>query len=98
AWSAAIAERLGDAARGPLLGRDAMAVTAAEKANLHRNAGALAVDMESHVAARVAQRHRLPFVAARVICDPAGRSLPPAAHVGMKPDGAMDIVAVLRSL
>jgi hopanoid-associated phosphorylase len=98
AWSAFIAERLGDATRGLLLGRNAMVMTASEKALLHRTTAALAVDMESHVAARVAKRHRLPFVAARVICDPASHSLPPAACVGMKPDGAMDIVAVLRSL
>jgi hypothetical protein len=47
---------------------------------------------------RVAGRHRLPFVALRVVCDPADRSLPPATYVGMKPDGAMDVIAVLRSL
>ncbi len=35
-----------------------------------------AVDMESHVAARVAARHGLPFAALRVISDPASRSLP----------------------
>jgi hopanoid-associated phosphorylase len=97
-WSARIADGLGDATRGAFLARNAFVATAWEKALLHRSTGAIAVDMESHVAARVAERHRLPFVAARVICDPAGQSLPPAAYVGMKPDGAMDIIAVLRSL
>ena len=97
-WSDAIAASLVDATRGTLLGRDVMVTTAMEKAALHRAIQALAVDMESHVAARVALRHRLPFVAARVVCDPASRSLPPAAHVGMRPDGGMDIIAVLRSL
>jgi hopanoid-associated phosphorylase len=97
-WSARIADGLGDAVRGTFLARNAFVATASEKALLHRTTGAIAVDMESHVAARAAERHRLPFVAARVICDPAGQSLPPAAYVGMKPDGAMDIIAVLRSL
>ena len=58
----------------------------------------LAVDMESHVAARVARRHRLPFAAARVVSDPAHRTLPPAARVAMKPDGRVDLPAVMRSL
>ncbi|MBV8193632.1 MAG: hypothetical protein JOY64_15205 [Alphaproteobacteria bacterium] len=98
AWSAAIAQALGEPTRGTFLARNAMVARASEKASLHRSTGAIAVDMESHVAARIAQRHRLPLVAARVVCDPAGQSLPPAAYVGMKPDGAMDIIAVLRSL
>lgn len=97
-WSACIERRLGRASRGALVGRNAMVTEASEKSALHRATGALAVDMESHVAARVAARHRLPFVAARVVCDPAGRSLPEAAHVGMKPDGTIDVLAVARSL
>jgi hopanoid-associated phosphorylase len=97
-WTACIAGRVGGITRGALLGRNTMVTTAAEKTALHRATGALAVDMESHLAGRVARRHHLPFVALRVVCDPAGRSLPPAAHVGMKPDGGMDLAAVLRSL
>jgi hopanoid-associated phosphorylase len=97
-WTARIAERLDDVTHGALLGRNSMVTTAAEKAALHRATGSLAVDMESHVAARVARRHHLPFVAARVICDPANRSLPPAAHIGMKPDGGMNLAGVLGSL
>jgi adenosylhomocysteine nucleosidase len=54
--------------------------------------------MESHIVARVARRHRLPFAAARVVSDAAHRSLPPAVRVGMKSDGGMDLSAVLRSL
>jgi hypothetical protein len=54
--------------------------------------------MESHIVARVARRHRLPFAAVRVISDAAHRTLPLAARVGMKSDGRMDLPAVLRSL
>jgi hopanoid-associated phosphorylase len=97
-WSAFMAERLVGARHGAAVGCNAMVTTASQKAALHRATGAISVDMESHVVARVAQRHRLPFVTARVISDPAGQSLPPATYVGMKPDGAMDIIAVLRSL
>ena len=42
--------------------------------------------------------HRRPFVAARVISDAAHRTLPPAARVGMRADGGVDLPAVLRSL
>jgi hopanoid-associated phosphorylase len=97
-WTSRLAARLPEAARGLLLGVDAVVAGSAEKADLHRTTGALAVDMESHVAARVAQRHRLPFAVTRVICDPAHRTLPPAARVAMKPDGRVDLAAVLRSL
>lgn len=98
AWTARLATRLPMAASGLLLGSDAMVAEAAEKVALHRRTGAAAVDMESHVAARVARRHGLAFVAARVISDAAGRSLPPAARVGMRPDGGMDLPAVLQAL
>jgi adenosylhomocysteine nucleosidase len=97
-WSAWLASRLPQAERGLVLGVDAVVALAAQKAELHRTSGALAVDMESHVAARIAVRHRLPFVAARVISDAAHRTLPPAARVGMRRDGRVDLPAVLRSL
>jgi hopanoid-associated phosphorylase len=98
AWTSRLAARLPEAARGLFLGSDVIVAERGEKAELHRTTGALAVDMESHVAARVAQRHHLPFAVARVVCDPAHRSLPPAARVAMKPDGRMDFLAVMRSL
>ncbi len=97
-WTDRLAARLPEAARGRFLGVDAIVASATEKADLHRSTGALAVDMESHIAARVAHRHRLPFTAARVVCDPVHRTLPPAARVAMKPDGHVDFVAVLRSV
>jgi hopanoid-associated phosphorylase len=97
-WTKRLADRLPEANHGRLLGVDTIMAHVAQKAALHRTTGALAVDMESHVAARVAARHRLPFAAARVVCDPAHRALPPAARIGMKPDGRMDLPAVLRSL
>jgi len=59
---------------------------------------AVAVDMESHIAARVAERHGLPFATLRVISDTAGETLPPAALCGMRPDGTMAIGPVLASL
>jgi adenosylhomocysteine nucleosidase len=98
AWTSRMAARLPEAARGLLLGANAIVADVTQKAALHRTTGAVAVDMESHIVARVARRHRLPFVAARVISDAAHHNLPPAARVGMKSDGGMDVPAVLRSL
>jgi adenosylhomocysteine nucleosidase len=98
-WAARLIVRLPAVERGTLLGLDTIAATAEQKAELHRNSGgAIAVDMESHLAARVARRHGLPFVAARVISDAAQRTLPPAARVGMRLDGGVDVPAVLGSL
>jgi hypothetical protein len=54
--------------------------------------------MESHIAARIAAQHGVPFAACRVIIDPAERTLPPAALVGMRSDGRPDVFAVARSL
>jgi len=99
---AMVADRLGQvlphAQRGGIVGSDAIAATAAEKRLLHEQTGALAVDMESHVAARVAVRKGLSFASLRVISDRAEDDLPPAALVGMRPDGGMALGAVLASL
>jgi hopanoid-associated phosphorylase len=97
-WTGRLAARLPEATRGLVLGANAMVAEVTQKAALHRVTGASAVDMESHVVARVAQRHRLPFAVARVVSDAAHHSLPPAARVGMKSDGRMDLSSVLRSL
>jgi hypothetical protein len=75
-----------------------MLADATAKRDAHAATGAIAVDMESHVAATVAARHGLPFAIARVVSDAADRSLPRAAQAGMAPDGGMDIGAVLRAL
>jgi adenosylhomocysteine nucleosidase len=97
-WTGRLIVRLPAVERGLLLGLDTIAATAEQKAALHRASGAIAADMESHLAARVARRHGLPFAVARVISDAADRTLPPAARVGMKADGGVNLPGVLRSL
>lgn len=82
----------------PIAGSDAPLMAAGDKAALSARTGAAAVDMESHVAATFAATHGLPFGALRVISDAADRTLPPAAAVAMRPDGSVDIRAVLASL
>ena len=98
AWVARLAEALPGARLADLAGVDAAVAGSGDKAALHRRTGAAAVDMESHVAARLAALHGLPFAALRVVADPAERTLPPAALVGMRPDGTTDLGAVLRAL
>ena len=98
AWTSRLMQALPAARLGPIAGSDVMIVDAAAKAALHAATGALAVDMESHVAARVAQRRGLPFAAARTISDGADRALPRAAQAGMRPDGGMDVLAVIAAL
>ena len=93
-----LAPHLADAHRGTIIGGNTIIASAAEKATLYAETGALAVDMESHIAARVAARHGLPFAILRTISDTADHALPPAALVGMKPDGGVALGAVLASL
>jgi hypothetical protein len=48
-----------------------------------------AVDMESHMVARVAAKHKLAFAALRVVVDAAHRVVPPVALINMRPAGRM---------
>ncbi|MEO8374163.1 MAG: phosphorylase [Sphingomonas bacterium] len=91
-------QHLPDAHLGTGIGSDTIIATVVEKRTLYAKTNALAVDMESHIAARVAARHNLPFAIIRAISDDASHALPPAALVGMRPDGAMALGAVLASL
>jgi adenosylhomocysteine nucleosidase len=98
AWSANLLQRLPDATHAPIASVDVPVAGVSAKQALHDRTGATAADMESHIAARVAVAHGLPFVACRVIIDPAHRTLPPAALIAMRPDGGVNVAALLRSL
>ena len=97
-WLRTLADLLPTAARGAIFGSNAAIAQLTKKAELAARTGALAVDMESHFAARWAACHGAPFAAIRAVADPAGRSLPPAALAGLRDDGTADLLAVLRSL
>ena len=97
-WTARIAARLPNATIGAILGRSTIADTAEVKALLHDSSRAVAVDMESHLAAQAAHAHGLPFAALRVISDRADQSLPPAVQVAMRPDGSIALGRVLWSV
>lgn len=98
-WRVQLAARLKGAQQGALYGSDVVLASAAAKAALFETSGgALAVDMESQVAARFAAERQLPLAALRVISDDASHALPPAALVAMTPDGGVAIGRVLWSL
>jgi hopanoid-associated phosphorylase len=97
-WSQNLRKALAEFVALPIAGVDAPLIRATDKVQLHAASGAVAADMESHVAARLAARAGRPFAALRVISDPAERALPHAAVVGMRSDGAVNLVAVVASL
>jgi adenosylhomocysteine nucleosidase len=97
-WRVRLGSRLPQAYQGPVFGSDVIIEKPDTKAGLHATTGAVAVDMESQVAARFASGRRLPLAALRVISDDASHVLPPAALVAMKPDGGISIGRVLGSL
>ena len=97
-WSDAIAACVPHALRGDIAAVDAPISLPDEKVRLHSVTGALAVDTESHVAAKLAMQRKLPFVVFRVIADPADRALPHAAEIALRRDGSIDAIALLRSV
>jgi hopanoid-associated phosphorylase len=98
-WRVLLAARLAGAAQGALYGSDTVLVDAGAKSALFEaSGGALAVDMESQVAARFAAERQLPLAALRIVSDDAGHALPPAALAAMRPDGGIAPGRVLWSL
>jgi len=97
-WSRKLLRLVDGAVHAPIIGVDVPVAKPAQKRELHRTTGAAAVDMESHVVARVAAAHRLAFAAVRVVVDPAHREVPSAALLSMRPDGRADTWGVLRDV
>ncbi|WP_175754225.1 phosphorylase [Burkholderia ambifaria] len=104
AWSARLVAALHDTpvwarvTRGTMAAVSAPVVGEQEKASLHRAKGALAVDMESHIAAAFAASRGVPFAVCRAIVDPTWRTLPRAATAGLRDDGSTAILPILREL
>jgi hopanoid-associated phosphorylase len=97
-WRVSLAAKLAQAHQGPVAASDIILEDGNSKAALYAKTGALAVDMESAVAARFALGRKLPFAVLRIISDDARHVLPPAALVAMKPDGGIALGRVLASL
>jgi adenosylhomocysteine nucleosidase len=97
-WSKRLSFAFGGAMIADIAGVDSPLAGHEEKRALHVKTGAHAADMESHIAARVAAAHKLPFAAFRVVADPAHRRLPHAALVALKSDGSLALGAIAASL
>lgn len=97
AWSIALA-RSCDATAGPVAGNDSALLGPGSKTAHRQQTGAIAVDMESHIVARVASERGLPFAVLRAVSDAANHALPPAAAFGLNKEGKIDYSAVMLSL
>jgi adenosylhomocysteine nucleosidase len=97
-WAQRLMRIIPGAVHGPILGVREPIASADDKSALHRQTGALAVEMESHVVARAAAQHGVPLAAIRVVVDPVERTIPRSALAGARPDGSIDPLAVIRSL
>jgi adenosylhomocysteine nucleosidase len=97
-WARNLLEALPGAVHADIVGVDTPVASSLEKRRLHAQTGAVAVDTESHIAARIATAHRIPFTVCRAIIDATHRDLPPAAMVGLRHDGTPDFFAVFYSV
>jgi adenosylhomocysteine nucleosidase len=94
---ATLAAKIG-AIEGPVLGTSRIMATTDEKRWGWTQTGALAVDLESDVVARVAAACGIPFVVVRTIADSAYRALPPAALIPLAANGTPRLSRVLASV
>ena len=97
AWRARLVTALGVPAV-LFAGSESIVARVADKTDLRATTGAACVDMESHIVARAAARRGIAWAGLRAVTDPADRALPHAAAVGMRPDGSIDLPAILKSL
>lgn len=102
AWRARVASVLAAAGaraeEGDILGASEPAASPLRKAALFAETGAVAVDLESHLVARVAAAAKRPFLVLRAVADPASRALPPAAVNGLDEQGVPALGPVLASV
>ena len=94
-WSGKLLQMIPDARHGPIMGVNAVVADPADKRRVYAATGAMAVDMESHLVARLAASYGLSFAAVRVVIDPADRAVPPAALLAMAPDGGTDMSSMI---
>jgi len=97
AWTAKMREKLPRAQTVIMAGHDQIVSHIDGKRRLFALTGAHAVDTESHVAARAAARHGLPFAVLRTISDAARTGLPPAALLPLKQNGKPRLIRIMGS-
>ena len=96
AWARHLSAEGRNVIEADIVGSEAPILTPPAKAALHSATGAVAVDMESHIAAEFAAIRGVPFAALRVICDAADQSLPLFVGEALDANGILDWRHVLR--
>jgi adenosylhomocysteine nucleosidase len=89
---------LGGTTGHTLLGVTTVVTTCADKRRLYEHTGAAAADLESGAVACVAAARGIRFAVLRAVCDPAERTLPPAALVALDARGAIAIGRIFGSI
>jgi len=84
--------------RGTVYGARAILAGRSAKDSAYRKTGALAVDLESAIAARSAAAANIPFLVLRAVADPAGQDLPPAASLPLRPQGSAALGRILAEI
>ena len=97
-WRTLVQAEIRDSQIGAIYASQSAVHSPEHKSELHRAHGAVAVDMESGGVAAAADAAGVPFLAVRVIADPAHRAIPRAALHGLAPDGRQRPLAVLLQL
>jgi hypothetical protein len=97
-WSDRLIATIPGARYAMVAGVDSAITDFRERLRLHARTGAVVSDMESHIAARIAAEHELPFVACRVVINPAHRKLTSAALLRLRPGGVPDLRGIFRSV
>jgi hopanoid-associated phosphorylase len=97
-WSQSILRALPGARHAIVAGVDRPVADPKAKRMLHRRTGALIVDTESHLVARLAAAHNVPFAVCRAVVDPVHRVLPEAALIDLLPGGTPNVSAIVRSV
>jgi nucleoside phosphorylase len=83
---------------GALASVSAAVLSRADKAALFAATGACAADMEAAGVALAAERLGLPWLALKVVLDPAGMALPPLLLRGARADGSLRPAGMLPAL
>ena len=100
-WRDAVLRALdgsGPLATGTIYGSDAPLLDVEAKKGAFDKTGAIAVDMESHGAARAAALKGMPFLAIRAVADGASQTIPPWVMDAILPDGGLAPEKIARAL
>lgn len=100
-WSHKMRNRLSErlaVGSGNLSTEARIVALSSDKQLIHRETGAVALDMESGAIAKVASQANLPFLVLRAIADPAAMDLPRAVVGALNDQGRVEMGKLLRHL